>query len=174
MSVRTVGTLTALLVTVTACSFGGDPAGRGAGGSGGESAEASERRYVQALEQAVPLAARELSATEVDLFGRWTSCLAGYQYRGTGAIHAAGEGRRDQLEAIRASLTAAGFTDVTRLESHVSVHREDFELDIQAPRPQPDPTLWTLSFQSDCRRLHGADADRAKADTGNDFAGLRP
>ncbi|MCW2793791.1 MAG: hypothetical protein JWO76_2889 [Nocardioides sp.] len=166
LPVRLILAVSSVLLVLTSCT---------ADGSEGDhmSARDAEASYVASLEEAVPLAARTVEATKVEVVGRWQSCMGGFQYQGTGAVHVDGPGDEAQVERVRSALTDAGWDDVTQVEGHVSVEKGDLALDLTRPGGA-FPGLWTLAFHSDCRVLHGEDKDYAEQGQVNHFTGLRP
>jgi hypothetical protein len=137
------------------------------------SAEDAEASYVAAVEEAVPLAARAVSATKVEVVGYWQTCMGGYQYRGNGAIDVHAKADHAQLEQVRTALTDAGWKDTTQVDGHVSVEKGGLSLDLQQPG-RASPRLWGLSFRSECRFLNGDDKDYVEQTENYEFPNLRP
>lgn len=156
-------TVVALALVLTAC---GDDATEG----DDVSAQQSEKAYVAALEEAVPLAAEAVGATRTEVVGQWESCMGGHQYRGTGALHVGGSGADPAPDQLRSALTGAGWTDVTKVEGHVSVEKDDLTLDLREPGGA-FPDLWSLSFHSTCRLLSSADDEYAEKSEPRRIAG---
>jgi hypothetical protein len=122
------------------------------------SARDAEASYVAAVEEAVPLAARAVSAKKVEVVGYWQTCMGGYQYRGNGAIHVEAEADDTQIEKVRTALTDAGWTDTTQVDGHVSVEKDGLSVDLRQPGGALTG-IWGLSFRSECRLLDGSDKD---------------
>lgn len=159
-------TWSCLALTLTSCGFEtseGDDV----------SAEDAEASYVAAVEEAVPLAARAVSATKVEVVGRWQTCMGGYQYGGNGAIHVGAKADDAELEKVRTALTDAGWTDVTSVDGHVSVEKDDVSLDLQRPGGAL-PETWAVSFHSECRFLGGSDKDYVEQAEDYEFPNLGP
>lgn len=161
-------TLLGMVVALAACGDGSDGATR--------SAAAMEQAATQTAAEAFPLAARAIGGTELRVHGRWRGCSGGvgHQYTGAGLLTAPAGAVAEQLEAMRAALTGAGFTDVSKVDGHVSVERDGIELDVQEPAPARDPRSWRLAFRSPCATYSGTDEELVESDPGNDFEGLTP
>ena len=136
------------------------------------SAKEDQASYVAAIKEAVPLAARAVSGTKVEVVGRWQTCSGGWQYEGSGAIHVDAEADDAHLDQVRAALLDAGWSDHTLVEGHVSVVKDDLALDLQRPN-RAFPTSWALFFHSDCRFLTGADRDYVEQTEEHAFPDLR-
>lgn len=146
----TVLTLVALVAAASSCSIGSDEV----------PARDREKQVVDAVAEAVPLVERALGATQVEVGGGWSSCPSGvgHVYSGGGTITAPEGDVADQLEAVRAALTDAGFEEGTQVDGHVSVARGTAELDFQ-PSAARGRGAWAVSFSGPCRRYSGDDED---------------
>lgn len=148
-----------LAVLLSACSTAdGDP------GDGGKR-RAVEAATTRDAREVVPLAAQALAATDVEMFTQWQSCMAiSWKHEAFGTITAP-EGRpAQQLEEVRAALTAAGFDDVTQVEGHVTVERDDTTVDVQQPTAVRGPGVWQVSVSSTCADYDGEDRAQVEDD----------
>jgi hypothetical protein len=150
----TVLALVALVAGATSCSLGKDEV----------SAKDREKQVVDAVSEAVPAAQRALGADEPKVEGQWGSCPGGvgHRFTGGGTLSATDGDANAQLEAVRAALVDAGFEDGTQVEGHVSVSRDDVDLDFQ-PSPARGKGAWAVSFYGPCNRYSGDDEDYVKA-----------
>lgn len=146
----TVLTLVALVAGATSCSLGSDEV----------SARDREKQVVDAVSEAVPLVEQALGATEVEVGGGWGSCPSGvgHVYSGGGSIVAPEGDAAAQLDAVRTALSDAGFEDGTQVDGHVSVTRDEVDLDFQ-PSPARGKGAWAVSFSGPCQRYGGDDED---------------
>jgi hypothetical protein len=161
-----------LAVATTCLSLSLTSCGSSPSEGDGVSAKEEQASYVAAIKEAVPLAARAVSATKVEVVGRWQTCSGGWQYEGSGAIHVHDSGDDAQLDRVRAALVDAGWTDHTRVEGHVSVEKHDLALDLQRPN-NAFPELWAVAFYAPCRILTGADKDYVEQAGDDEFPDLR-
>jgi hypothetical protein len=150
----TVLALVALVAGTSSCSLGKD----------GVSAKDREKQVVDAVSEAVPVARKALGAADAQVEGQWGSCPGGVGHRFTGGGTLTGpEGDADsQLEAVRTALVDAGFEDGTQVDGHVSVSRDDVDLDFQ-PSPARGKGAWAVSFYGPCNRYSGDDEDYVQA-----------
>ncbi|HEY0642304.1 MAG TPA: hypothetical protein VGD39_02720 [Nocardioides sp.] len=150
----TVLALVALVAGASSCSLGKDEV----------SAKDREKQVVDAVSEAVPLARKALGAADAQVEGQWGSCPGGVGHRFTGGGTLTGpEGDTDaQLEAVRTALVDAGFEDGTQVDGHVSVSRDDVDLDFQ-PSPARGKGAWAVSFYGPCNRYSGDDEDYVQA-----------
>lgn len=146
----TVLTLVALVAGASSCSLGSDEV----------SARDREKQVVDAVSEAVPLVEEALGATKVEVGGGWGSCPSGvgHVYSGGGSLVAPEGDSATQLEAVRTALTDAGFEDGTQVDGHVSVSRDEVDLDFQ-PSPARGRGAWAVSFSGPCKRYSGDDED---------------
>lgn len=146
----TVLTLVALVAGASSCSLGSDEV----------SARDREKQVVDAVSEAVPLVEEALGATKVEVSGGWGSCPSGvgHVYSGGGSLVAPEGDSAAQLEAVRTALTDAGFEDGTQVDGHVSVSRDEVDLDFQ-PSPARGRGAWAVSFSGPCKRYSGDDED---------------
>lgn len=146
----TVLTLVALVAGASSCSLGSDEV----------SARDREKQVVDAVSEAVPLVEEALGATKVEVGGGWASCPSGvgHVYSGGGSLVAPEGDSATQLEAVRTALTDAGFEDGTQVDGHVSVSRDEVDLDFQ-PSPARGRGAWAVSFSGPCKRYSGDDED---------------
>ena len=146
----TVLTLVALVAGASSCSLGSDEV----------SARDREKQVVDAVSEAVPLVEEALGATKVEVGGGWASCPSGvgHVYSGGGSLVAPEGDSATQLEAVRTALTDAGFEDGTQVDGHVSVSRDEVDLDFQ-PSPARGRGAWAVSFSGPCKRYGGDDED---------------
>ncbi|WP_075836811.1 hypothetical protein [Deinococcus marmoris] len=109
-----------LMVLLTACSWGRDA----------RSAQATEQAVIDAARDAMTTAAKILGGSELMAGARWYKCPGGigHQYVGGGVMTAPKGDVSRQLEAVRAAVIGAGFTDVTQVEGKVSVERDDISV----------------------------------------------
>ncbi|WP_146160589.1 hypothetical protein [Deinococcus arcticus] len=152
--------LTALL---TGCSWGRDS----------RSAQATEQAAADTARDTMILAARATGATRLEAGGRWRHCSGGigHQYSGGGVVWAPQGNVSRQLEAIRAALVEAGFTDVSQLKDRVSVQRNEITLTLRYHRTYRG---WPVSFYSKCHIYRGADGQRVNSTAYRDLEGLIP
>jgi hypothetical protein len=151
----TVLTLAALVASVSACSLGGDEV----------SAKTREQEVVDTVTEAVPLVQEAVAASEATIDGKWSSCPGGvgHRFAGGGTVTAPEGDTAAQLEAVRAALTDAGFTDETKVDGHVTATRDEVSLHVEQPSGARGPGLWAVSFHGPCNRYGGDDEDYVKA-----------
>jgi hypothetical protein len=164
---RLIALLPALLALV-ACSSGGG------NGEHRLSARQTQRTTADVAEKAFPVTARVLGAHKVGAHAEWSECLQGlsWKYAGNGAVVAPGGHVQARLQAVRAALLRAGFTDELTTESQVGVGRDGISFTVF--RPADARGVWTVLFGSGCNGYSDEDQKVIDADTGNDFAGLEP
>jgi hypothetical protein len=157
---RTTLLLLTLAALLSACA-GAD----GDAGGGGETPDAVESTTTEHAREAVPLASKALAATKVEMFTQWQSCMAiSWKYEAFGTITAP-EGRpAEQLEAVRAVLTGAGYDDVTQVDGHVTAERDGTTVDVQQPTVVRGPEVWQVSVSSTCADYDGTDLERVEDD----------
>jgi len=153
----TILSLGALLVAATACSS--------STGADDVSAQDREQEVVDVVTEAVPVVQDALGGTKVLVDGSWGSCPGGvgHRFSGGGTITAPEGDAAAQLEAVRAALVDAGFEDETQVEDHVSVARDEVDLDIAQQLAAKTPGTWKVSFNGPCKRYSGDDEDYVKA-----------
>jgi hypothetical protein len=155
---RTALLLLALAAPLCACAGSdGDP--------GDGEREAVESATTEHAREVVPLASTALSATDVEMFTQWQSCMAiSWRHEAFGTITAP-EGRpAEQLEAVRAALADAGYEDVTQVEGHVTAERDEITVDVQQPTAVRGPDVWQVSVSSRCADHDGSDLERVEDD----------
>ncbi len=153
LTILAIGALVLATSACTSTSMGGDEV----------PAREREKQVVDAVSEAVPVVEQALDATKVKVGGGWSSCPGGvgHVYSGGGTITAP-EGDADaQADAVRAALTDADFEDGTLVDGHVSVSRDEVDLDF-APSPARGPGAWQVSFKGPCKRYGGDDEQYVK------------
>lgn len=166
---RTTVVLLALLASLTACGDGGD--GGATEGAGG--AESVERATAERAEEAVPLAARALGATGVEVHTQWQSCMAiSSKYAAIGQLVAPEKDTARQLESVRTALVEVGYGDVTKVEGHVTMERDGTTFDLQQPGAAYGPDRWQVSVSSTCASYSGDEQTRIDGDTPRLLEGL--
>lgn len=165
--------LVALTVALASCGAGG--AGTPDTGDG-PTAEETRRVVVETAEDALPLAARSISGTAIQAEAAWEECMQDLSWRyAGGAVITAPQGTvAQQLEAIRAALVEAGYSDITANDGHVSVERDGVSVDVRQPAVGRDPRTWTASFFSGCSPYSDDDVAAIESDGGHDFPGIAP
>ena len=148
----TVLAVLGLAVLASACGAGG--------GSGDVPARDREQQAVDLVTEALPAVGDALGADTVEAEGSWGSCPGGvgHVYSGGGTVVAPQGAIPDQVEAVRAALTDAGFADVTADDDFVGVTRDEVELSLQ-PSPARGQGAWSVSFSGPCKRYSGDDQD---------------
>ncbi len=129
------------------------------------SAKSREQEVVDTVAKAVPLAQDALGATKVLVDGQWGSCPGGvgHRFTGGGTLTAPEGDTATQLEAIRTALVDAGYDDETQVDDHVTLARDEVELDFARQLAAKTPGTWKVSFQGPCKRYSGDDEDYVKA-----------
>lgn len=169
--VRTTLLLLALLTTLSACA-GGDNSDVADEESG---LDAVERITTEHAKEAIPLASEALSATATEIYTQWQSCMAlSWKHAVFGFITAPEGDPATQLEGIRQALLDAGYEDVTQVDGHASMKRDDTTFDIQQPGAAYGPGKWQVSVSSACAGYRGDDKARIEDDTPTLLEGLDP
>lgn len=170
---RTTVLLLALITSLTACA--GGAGGGGGTDEGAGDVEAVERTTTERAKEAIPLAADALSATDVEVYTQWQSCMAiSWKYAAVGQISAPEGDVAQQLERIRVALLDAGYDDVTQVDGHVSMERDGTTFDIQQPGAAYGPGTWQVSLSSECAGYRGDDKARIEDDSPQLLEGLVP
>lgn len=150
----TVLALAALLASVSSCSLGSDDT----------SAKDREKLVVDTVVEAVPLVEQALGASGTTVAGGWSSCPSGVGYVFSGGATLVADGEvPEQLEAVRSSLSDAGFELGEPDERSVSAVRDEVDLTVQRS-PARGAGGWKLSFSGPCKRYGGDDADYLDAE----------
>ena len=157
---------TALLVLSVGALLGATSACTSSSSGGDEmSAEARERKVVDTVAKAVPVAQDALGASKVLVDGQWGSCPGGvgHRFAGGGTLSASEGDTQTLLEAIRTAMVDAGYDDETQVDDHVTLSRGEVELDFAPQLAARTPGTWKVSFRGPCKRYSGDDEDYVKA-----------
>ncbi len=166
---RTTILLLALLTSLSACAGSADT-GDDAGG-----VDVVESTTTTQAREAIPLASDALSATGVEVYTQWQSCMAvSWKYAAFGQIIAPEGDVAEQLDSIRTALLDAGYDDVTQVDGHVSMERDGITFDIQQPGAAYGPGKWQVSISSACAGYRGDDKTRVEDDSPQPLEGLAP
>lgn len=155
MRLTTVLALVGLAVATSACS---------AGGSDDVSARDREQQAVDLVTEALPVVREAMGASSLEVDGRWSSCPGGigHVYSGGGTLVAPKGPVAEQVQAARAALGDAGFTDVSEDDDFLGLTRDEVELSLQ-PSPARGEGAWSVTFKGPCKRYSGDDRDYVKA-----------
>lgn len=158
--------ISASLAATSACTLGGKPDG---------SAKAAQQAVTNLVREALPAAAGAVDGTKLEADASWAGCPGGlgHQYSGGASLWAPPGDVAEQLTAVEAALTSAGYDVITNLAGQVSIKRGAVSLTIKQPAPR-DPKMWRVFFDHDCGRYSSDDEEFIDADPGDDFAGLTP
>jgi hypothetical protein len=165
---RTTLLVLALVSLLAACG----PGSSDGAAAGDSSVDAVEATTTERAQEAIPLVAAALGADEVRASRQWQSCMAiSWRHEAFATLSAPVGDTPTQLDDVRSALTGAGYEDATQVEDHVTVTRDDIEVDVQ-PAPGRGEGAWTVTVRSECADFDGDDLERVEDDEGGPLEGV--